>query len=288
MKLPMFVSEVSSNHARDLKRCFEFIERSAEIGCDAVKFQLFKIDELFSPEILVASEEHRSRRGWELPEEFIPQIAEKCRECGIYFSCTPFYLDAVEILAPYVNFFKIASYELLWDDLLVSCADTGLPVVLSTGMANLDEISHAVNVLRDGGCRDLTLLHCVSGYPTPSNQANLSAMSLLKKKFSCKIGWSDHTVEEGVVQRAIHKYEANMIEFHLDLDEQGAEYGTGHCWLPDKVERMIRNVRVGFMADGNGEKAPVEAELPDRDWRADPADGLRPLKKLRDNFKSSK
>ncbi|WP_320172141.1 N-acetylneuraminate synthase family protein [Maridesulfovibrio sp.] len=278
---PLFIAEVSSNHACDLNRCFKFIEASAKTGCDGVKFQLFKVDKLFAPEILIQSEEHRRRRQWELPEEFIPKIAGKCRECGIGFSCTPFYLEAVDVLVPYVDFFKIASYELLWDDLLIACAQTGKPVVLSTGMADMDEISAAVDVLRIGGCRDLTLLHCVSGYPAPHDQANLAAMDLMKKKFSCKTGWSDHTVEEGVIYRAVHKYEAGMIEFHLDLDKHGAEFSSGHCWLPEQVERMIRNVRIGFGADGDGRKIPVAAELPDRDWRADPGDGLRPLKSVR-------
>ncbi|WP_432738095.1 N-acetylneuraminate synthase family protein [Maridesulfovibrio sp. FT414] len=283
-KIPLFVSEVSSNHARDLQRCFDFVESSVKIGCDAVKFQLFKIDELFAPEILAASEKHRERKQWELPEEYIPLIAEKCRECGIGFSCTPFYLGAVGILSPYVDFFKIASYELLWDDLLISCAATGIPIVLSTGMANVAEISHAVETLRGAGCVDLTLLHCVSGYPTPSCQANLSAIELLKKKFSCKIGWSDHTVQEGVVQRAVHRYEAEMIEFHLDLDAQGVEFANGHCWLPEQAAQMIRNVRVGCGADGAGTKEPVEAELSDRDWRVDPEDGLRPMKYVRKSW----
>ena len=106
MSFPLFISEVSSNHACDLNRCFDFIETSARIGCDGVKFQLFRIDDLFSPEILKKSELHRERRNWELPEFFIPEIARKCVESGISFSCTPFYLKAVDLLAPYVDFLR--------------------------------------------------------------------------------------------------------------------------------------------------------------------------------------
>ncbi|WP_031481031.1 N-acetylneuraminate synthase family protein [Maridesulfovibrio frigidus] len=284
MKSPLFISEVSSNHACDLKRCYEFIDTSARIGCGAVKFQLFRIDDLFAPEILEKSETHRNRKQWELPESFIPKLSIRCKDAGIAFSCTPFYLKAVDILAPYVDFFKIASYELLWDDLLHASGATGKPVVLSTGMANMDEISHAVSVIRKAGCSDLTLLHCVSGYPTPPEQANLSAIETLRKAFGCGVGWSDHTVEEGVVARAIHKYDASMIEFHLDLDEKGAEYSGGHCWLPEAAENLIRNVRIGLSSDGNGIKEPAAAELADRDWRADPEDGLRPLINLRKSF----
>lgn len=281
MGYPSFVSEVSSNHACDMNRCVEFINASARIGCDAVKFQLFKIEELFAPEILNKSEEHRRRKAWELPENFIPEIARHCTEVGIQFSCTPFYLGAVNVLAPYVDFFKIASYELLWDDLLIACAEVGKPVVLSTGMATMDEIDHAVTVLRGAGCSELTLLHCVSGYPTPPEQVNLAAMDALRDAFKCSVGWSDHSVEEGVVARAVHKHGAEMIEFHLDLDKDGAEYISGHCWLPDAVEKLIKNVRIGLRADGDGIKSPAAVELPDRDWRADPEDGLRPLKFLR-------
>ncbi|TIH17291.1 N-acetylneuraminic acid synthase [Marinifilum sp. JC120] len=283
--IPLFIAEVSSNHGCDLERCYEFIDTAARIGCGAVKFQLFRIEELFAPEVLTQSKEHRERKQWELPEQFIPLLAQHCQERKIEFSCTPFYLDAVEVLTPHVDFFKIASYELLWTDLLEKCAASGKPVVLSTGMADMAEINTAVKTLRDANCVDLTLLHCVSGYPAPVDQANLAAMQTIKNKFNCKIGWSDHTVSEAVIQRAIHKYDARIIELHLDLDEAGAEYKFGHCWLPDQLERMISNVREGMAADGDGIKVPVQVEIPDRQWRADPADGLRPLKSIRKTWK---
>jgi len=282
---PFFIAEVSSNHDCDLGRCYKFIDTAARIGCGAVKFQLFKVNELFAPEILARSEEHRNRVRWELPESFIPLIAERCRERGILFSCTPFFLEAVNLLSPHVDFFKIASYELLWNELLEKCAASGKPVVLSTGMADMEEISKAVETLRSSGCVDLTLLHCVSGYPAPVEQTNLAAIESMRNEFNCRIGWSDHTVSEGVIHRAVHKYEAQTIELHLDLDENGPEYDFGHCWLPDQLERLIANIRLGVRADGNGNKQPTEAEMPDREWRADPEDGLRPLKPIRKTWK---
>ena len=162
-----FIAEVSSNHSCDLARALEFIDVSAACGCAAVKFQLFRIDQLFAPEILEKSEMHRKRKEWELPLDFLPELAKRSRERNIEFSCTPFYLDAVEELEPYVDFYKIASYELLWDELLAACAATDKPVILSTGMATMDEILHATEVLKKNGCADLTLLHCTSAYPTP-------------------------------------------------------------------------------------------------------------------------
>ncbi len=279
-----FIAEVSSNHARDLERCFRFIDASADAGCTAVKFQLFKIRDLFSPEALRGKPELLKREAWELPLEFLPPLAQRCRERGIEFSCTPFYLDAVAELAPYVDFYKIASYELLWDDLLAACARTGKPVILSTGMATMEEIVHAVDILRQHGCASPTLLHCTSAYPTPYQEANLAAIDTLRQATGCEIGWSDHTVEPAVMHRAIHRWDAKVIEFHLDLDGQGDEYAAGHCWLPEQIQAVIEAVNKGLSSDGDGVKAPVPSELPDRMWRADPSDGLRPLKEIRSQW----
>jgi len=281
-----FVAEVSSNHNRDLKRSKEFIEEAARIGCNGVKFQLFRIKELFAPEILEKSESHRKRKEWELPVEFIPELSDTCRKHKIEFSCTPFYLDAVDELKPYVDFFKIASYELLWTNLLVKAAESNLPIVLSTGMATIDEIDTAVNVIIGTGNKKLTLLHTVSGYPTPPEEANLNAIETLRNRYKCNVGWSDHTVNPAILYRAIHKWNASMIEFHLDLDRQGEEYKSGHCWLPDEIKQVIDNINTGFMSDGTGEKIPAPSEMSDREWRADPKDGLRPLMLTRKKFKT--
>jgi sialic acid synthase SpsE len=276
-----FVAEVSSNHHRDLDRCLAFIDAAAAIGSSAVKFQLFRIGELFAPEALEYKPELRQRAAWELPVEFLPALADRCRDRGVRFGCTPFYLDAVDTLVPHVDFLKIASYELLWTDLLRLCAVSGKPVVLATGMATLDEIAHAVATLRDGGCRDLTLLHCVSGYPAPVGECNLAAIQTIARACGCSVGWSDHSVSPAVMYRAIHHWGASMIEYHLDLDGTGDEFATGHCWLPDQMRDVIATVRAGERADGTGEKVPAPSERHDREWRSDPEDGLRPLRATR-------
>jgi N-acetylneuraminate synthase len=199
--------------------------------------------------------------------------------------CSPFYLDAVRELEAHVDALKIASYELLWDDLLRACAGTGKPVMLSTGMATLDEVERAVSVLRSAGTESLTLLHCVSSYPAKAPSANLAAISTMRETFSCPVGWSDHSVNPAVIYRAVHAWGASAVEFHLDLDEAGIEFSGGHCWLPGQIADVIRTVRSGLGADGTGQKDPAEAELGERDWRADPADGLRPLRGTRDDFR---
>ena len=276
-----FVAEVSSNHQRDLDRALAFVDAASRLGCEAVKFQLFRVGELFAPEILARSATHRARAAWELPDAFLAPLAARSRELGIQFACTPFSLRAVDALQAHVDFYKIASYELLWDDLLRACARTGKPVTLATGMATLDEVVRAVGVVRDAGCADPIVLHCTSGYPTPVEQCNLAAIETLRCATGARAGWSDHSVSPAVVYRAAHRWRAEMVEFHLDLDGAGAEYGAGHCWLPDQIGPVIEAVRRGAAADGNGEKQPVAAEVADRPWRADPADGLRPMRSIR-------
>ncbi|HEB90951.1 MAG TPA: N-acetylneuraminic acid synthase [Deltaproteobacteria bacterium] len=282
-----FVAEVSSNHGRDLDRALRFVERAAEIGCDGVKFQLFRIDELFAPEILRRSQAHRARRAWELPESYLAPLARRCRSLGLEFGCTPFYLQAVDILSPFVDFLKVASYELLWDELLAACAKTRLPLVLSTGMATLEEVRHAVGTIAAHGGRDLTLLQCVSGYPAPAGQANLGAIDTLASldrdfpELTLRAGWSDHTVEPGVIHRAVHAHPTSMVEFHLDLEGEGEEFEGGHCWLPDRMAETIAQVRVGAIAEGTRHKGPTPIEEQERSWRADPRDGLRPMRPLR-------
>ncbi|MEJ0027515.1 MAG: N-acetylneuraminate synthase family protein [Rhizomicrobium sp.] len=284
---PIFIAEASSNHDRDLGRALAFVDAAADAGCDAVKFQLFKIDRMFAPEILARSEKHRARRQWELPQAHLAPLAERCLARGIQFSCTPFYLEAVEELRPFVSFYKVASYELLVTPLLEACARTGKPVVLSTGMATMEEIAAAANTLKRAGAAEITLLHCVSAYPTPAAEANLAAIAAIRDATGCKVGWSDHTRRPAVIERAVHHWNAAAVEFHLDLDGEGAEYAAGHCWLPGEIAPVIARIRESMIADGEGFKGPQPSELADRDWRADPSDGMRPLRRIRAEWKGA-
>jgi N-acetylneuraminate synthase len=278
---PLFIAEASSNHGRDLSRALGFVDAAADAGCDAVKFQLFKIDRMFAPEILSRSEKHRARKDWELPLAHLEPLAHRCRERNILFSCTPFYVEAVEELAPYVDFYKIASYELMVSPLLEACAAKGRPVVLSTGMATMEEIVAAAETLKGAGASDITLLHCVSAYPTPVADANLSAIEAIRAATGCTVGWSDHTRKPCVIERAVHRWGASAVEFHLDLDGEGAEYAAGHCWLPEEIAPVIARIRESLAADGTGHKSSQPSEADDREWRADPSDGMRPLLHVR-------
>ena len=279
-----FIAEVSSNHARDLTRAKRFIAAAAKAGCDAVKFQLFKVDKMFAPEILERSAEHRARKAWELPVSFLPELKKTCGEHGLEFGCTPFYIEAVGELEPYVDFFKSASYELLWSALLKEAGSAGKPVILSTGMATMPEIRVALEGIEAVGARDVSLLHCVSAYPTPLRECNLAAIETIRVTTGRPVGWSDHTREPAVIERAVHHWGAEIIEFHLDLEGEGAEYKSGHCWLPEEIAPVIARIRAGELADGRYLKAPTEAELADRLWRADPADGMRPFRQIREEW----
>ena len=276
-----FIAEVCSNHNRNLKRCISFIDTAANINCYSIKFQLFKIDKLFSPEILKKSKKHRDRMKWELPEEFIPNIAERCFKKKIKFSCTPFYLDAVKKLKDYVDFFKISSYDILRNDLLEACAKTKKPVIISTGMASFKEIKNAYNCLKKANCKKITILHCVSNYPTDIQNCNLGTIKKIKDKFKCNVGWSDHTKNYEILLRTINKWKVDTIEFHLDLDGKGNEFNMKHCWLPSEILPVIRCANGPYFYDKVKSDSFNKNEQIEKNWRSDPSDGLRPLKKLR-------
>ncbi len=292
-----FIAEISSNHNGDLARCRRLIAEAARVGCTGVKFQLFRIDKLFSPEILRVSRKHRERRRWELPLRFVPELAAAARDAGLKFGCTPFDLEAVDELAPHVDFLKVASYELPWLDLIHASAATSLPLIISTGMAEAGEAWAAVEAALESGCRDLTMLHCVSRYPVPEHACNLAAIGTLREmmagnfagdwpEVSFKAGWSDHSVSPGVVNRALRHWAADCIEFHFDLEGDGAEFAAGHCWLPDAIAPVIAGsfAPVSPGCDGTGRIAPLPEDLPERGWRADPRDGLRPTMTVRGDW----
>jgi N-acetylneuraminate synthase len=279
--MTQFISEISSNHNSNLKRSLKLINVSSKIGFDIVKFQLFKIDKLFSKEILFKSKNHRDRKKWELKEEYIPILAKECKKNKIKFCVTPFYLEAVDIIKPYVDFIKIASYEILWEDLLVKCAKTKKPIIISTGMANMKEVINAVKILKKNGAKKIIILHCVSNYPAKLKSLNLSAISTLRKKTKLDIGWSDHSAKSLVVYKAIQKWKASFVELHIDLDGKGFEYKSGHCWLPKNAKELINFVKQDKLVDGNGKKKPNFEEISERKFRADKIDGLRPIRKYR-------
>jgi len=291
MNKTYFIAEISSNHNCDLIRCYKLINEAKKAGFDAVKFQLFRINELFAQSVLRRNKFLSKRKKWELPVVFIPKLKKYCQKKKIDFACTPFYLEAVDELKEYVDFFKIASYELLWDDLFDKCISTKKRIIFSTGMANQKEIISRLNFFKKKKFYNFDILHCISSYPAKIKDLNLKTIffikSLLSKNFlnkNIRVGWSDHSVNESVIYKSIFKYNSEVIEMHIDLDGKGNEYHFNHCWLPEKAKEIIKNIReLQNCKEFFGKKISFQ-EKKERNWRTENADGLRPLLKIRKFF----
>jgi sialic acid synthase SpsE len=282
-----FIAELGSNHNRDRERAFELVDACAQAGADALKIQVFHIEDLFAPEVLAAREELRERRAWEFPMDLLAPLAERARAAGLQFSATAFGLWAIEPLNDHVDFWKVASYELMWHDLLRELAATGKPIVLSTGMATEHEIDAALAAIPGA---DVRLLHCVSAYPTPEDQCNLAAIATLRERTGLAVGWSDHSRNDRVVERAVRRWGASEIELHVDLPDERGNEGGEHNWTPERLAAVIAAsagppLTDESQLDGDGRKRPMPAEEPDVAWRADPSDGLRPLLATRESLR---
>jgi len=286
MEKTKFIAEVSSNHLNNLSRCYKIIDACKKSGFYAVKFQLFKIDKLFSPEILKKSLVHNKRKKWELNKKFIPKISSYCKKKKIKFGCTPFDIDSADYLKRFIDFYKISSYDLLNIKLIKRLIKKNKITIFSTGMSNLRELHSLLNLLNKKRSKKIIFLRCVSEYPANIKNANLKSIETLKKilekkNLSSKVGWSDHTKSKAVIYRAVHKYNVSHVELHVDLDGKGYEFSGGHCWLPKEFESLIQAINIGYESDGHGKIKPCIKEIKERNWRADPQDGLRPLRTLR-------
>ncbi len=280
-----FIAELGSNHNGNLQRALDLIEVAAKVGCAGVKFQLFEVDKLYHSSILNDPQySHlQERKNWELPAEWLPELIDKTKSLGMIFGCTPFSLNAIEILSQLdINYYKISSYDIINYDLIERVAETQRPIMISTGLANRDEVDKVLERLdaykvSHNNYPNVHILYCVSNYPVSPDRICLSRMEEVIPSYIMNIGLSDHSVNPGVIFRAIYHYFCSTIEFHLDLeDKQGFEYGA-HCWTPQRIEQVIKWVKNGFDADG----PDVEDLRDELNWRASPADGLRPLETIR-------
>lgn len=268
------IAEIGANHNKSLNRINVLIHTAKDIGCDGVKFQLFHVDRLFR-----YKKDREKNRANELPHEFIPEIASLCKSLGLSFGCTPFDDEAIEILKPHVDFFKISSYELLREYFIKNVYETGKRLILSSGMLTFEELGELVYKieLRKANRQTIDILHCVADYPTYPNDCNLAVIDRYVHVFSGKIGWSDHTRCPGVIYEAIGQG-ARIIEFHLDLEDgKGNEFKHLHCWRPSEAESVIKDIRMMEIARGDGVKRLSETEKDNLNKRAG-IDGMRPLK----------
>lgn len=295
------IAEAGVNHNGDVQLGLELVDAAAATGADAVKFQTFRASALVTPAAPKAAYQERQTgsdgsqldllRRLELSFDAHKTLLARCRERGISFLSTPFDLQSLAFLVKelQVERLKIGSGDLTNAPLLLAAGRSGRPVILSTGMATIDEIERALAVLafgyaggatehagqaafddafasragRDALAANVTLLHCTTEYPAPVAEANLRAMGTMRHRFGLPVGLSDHT--EGIaVATAAVALGATVIEKHLTLDR--AMPGPDHAASlePREFRALVDAVRTVEVALGTGEKIPSPSEFKNR------------------------
>lgn len=268
---PVFViAEAGVNHNGDPALAEELVCAAAATGADAVKFQTFDPDALVAADAATAAYQKRTTgigdqremlRGLVLPDRVLAGLFALCRDLGIEFLSTPFDpASAAALVDLGVDRIKVGSGDVTNIPLLERIAGYGLPVILSTGMADLGEIDEAVEALAPVRDR-LTILHCVSAYPTPIEQANLAVIATLRARYGPNVGYSDHTLGDVAALAAV-ALGAVAIEKHLTLDRKLPGPDHAASLEPDAFTQMVRGIRDVSAALGSGEKVlqPDEAE----------------------------
>lgn len=290
------IAEAGVNHNGSLDMAKKLVEVAAEAGADAVKFQTFKADKLvsrFAPKAeyqarTTAADEsqHEMIRKLELDEHAHETLIEHCKVCGIEFLSTPFDLESVDLLAGRFDLpcIKIPSGDITNAPLLLKIAQTGKPVILSTGMSVLGEVEDALGVLAFGYLGKLepsiaafraaycsadgqvilqdkvTLLHCTTEYPAPLEDVNLRVMDTLISAFGLPVGYSDHTEGINVPIAAVARG-AVVIEKHFTLDRTLPGPDHKASLEPAELKQMVAAIRIVEQALGSGRKYPTPSEL---------------------------
>lgn len=263
------IAEAGSNHNGSLQQAKRLIDVAASAKADAVKFQLFRADTLY-PKGAGQSDYLKDPRSiydiiaeMQMPYEWLPELSAYCREKDILFLASVFDEEAADRLHPYVVAFKIASYEMTHIPLVRHVAKKGKPVIISTGAANLQEVSETVEEFRRAGNGDLILMHCTAAYPAPLESLNLRAVLSMKAAFGVPVGLSDHSRDPVVGPLSAVALGADLIEKHFTLSN--ALPGPDHSFAlePHELHQMVQKIREVERALGSGEKKvqAVEAEL---------------------------
>lgn len=271
---PFVIAEVSGNHNGSLDRAMAIIERAADAGASAVKFQTYTPDTM----TIDGSQGHfkisnpdslwRSRSLYDLyseastPWEWHAALFEKARSLGLVPFSTPFDASAVAFLESLgVELYKIASFENTDLPLIAEAAKTGKPLIISIGLATLEEIAEAVGTAREHGCTDLALLKTTSAYPAKPEEANLTTIPRMIELFDCTVGISDHTLGNGVSIAAVG-LGARIIEKHLTLDRGDGGVDSQFSCNPEELARLVEEAKQAFLARGDVLFGPTKREAP--------------------------
>jgi pseudaminic acid synthase len=262
---PYIIAEMSGNHNRDINRAFALLEAAKQAGADAVKLQTYTADTITidhdAPEFRIKGGLWDGETLYELyqkahtPWDWHPALFAKARELGLAIFSSPFDPTAIDFLESLdAPAYKIASFEVVDLPLIQRAARTGKPLIISTGIADLDEIGEAVNAARNAGASQIALLHCTSGYPTPPEESDLRTIPDLAATFDVVAGLSDHTLGTAVPVAAI-ALGAALIEKHFtvnrDEDIKNHVVDADFSLNPDELGRMVNDCRIAWGALGH-------------------------------------
>ena len=263
------IAEAGANHNRDLGIAKKLIDVAAESGADAVKFQTYSGDRIYSKktpkfsylEPITDKPPAELLEDIALPRAWQGELADYARGAGIDFFSTPFDHEAVDELdALDVPVLKIASFEIVDLPLIRKAASTGRPLLISTGMAKLEEVREALDAAVQGGATEVGLMQCTSLYPAPPELANLRAMETMRTEFGVPVGLSDHTLGVAVPVAAA-ALGAAFLEKHFTLDRRMEGPDHPFALEPDELKTMIDGIRESQAALGDGTKdGPSEQE----------------------------
>ena len=263
------IAEAGVNHNGDIDLAYRLVDAAKEAGADCIKFQTFKSENLVShtaqkaeyqKEATGDSSQQDMLKELELSYDEFVSLKEYCDRKGIVFLSTPFDFESIEFLNSIeMPFWKVPSGEVTNYPYLVALAKTGKPVVMSTGMCEMEEIGDAIQVLWNNGTRDIRLLHCNTEYPTPFEDVNLRAMVTLRDTFGVEVGYSDHTrgIEVPIAAVAMG---AAVIEKHFTLDRNMEGPDHKASLEPQELKQMVDSIRHIEAALGSGDKRPSPSE----------------------------
>ncbi len=274
---PYVIAELSGNHNGKIERAFAIMQAAQDAGADAVKLQTYTPDTMTidhdGPEFVIEGGLWNGRRLYELyqeaqtPWDWQEALFAKGRELGITVFSTPFDNSAVDFLerlnAPA---YKIASFELIDTPLIRYAAETGKPLIISTGMSTPEEIAEAVAVAEEARTGSVALLHCVSAYPAPAEEANLVRIPALAARYNCPVGLSDHTMDVEVAIASV-ALGAAIIEKHLTLRRADGGPDAAFSLEPQELSSLVRGVRTAYASLGQREAGIAKSEKPNMIFR---------------------